>query len=439
MAVGETILKFTDYPFAYSFIGIVLGMIGFSLGRNDLVFLGIAGAFGTFLTIVDPLGGRLRKVAENRINAKQTDKSFTDVDIQFRISAIKSKSITYEIEKIVGMFYFVIIVMLFMIAVVAPTPFFEKLVIYDKNNQPLFDDWFLKLTYLGLSLASLIILAFKAGKFWNELDNKIVIAGYHLTVINDDDVTPTSVESMTRAIEQNDWELADLWSEKIEEEKTYKKGKREIIIKSADIIFSPLHVENINIETSINRFEPNRMYSELPKTEWDNITKKSYNFMIDDGKFRQRIHSFYIKIDEYNALFPTVVRNLSNVINSIMSSTYQKQLTEIMVNVRNADGSTGYRLVDCALFNVYPTTLQQGSEIQAISVQVIENGGGRHSEGLDEVEEIKKFEGAWQTITNNISSDEQLRKLKQLIHDIQIENRKLQEKYHEMIEWQWKV
>jgi len=70
MATGETILKFTDYPFAYSIIGIGLSMFGFSLGQNQLVFLGLAGAFGTFLATVDPLGAAIRRVEGNHLTKK---------------------------------------------------------------------------------------------------------------------------------------------------------------------------------------------------------------------------------------------------------------------------------------------------------------------------------------------------------------------------------
>ena len=41
MTAGETILKFTDYPFAYSIVGISLGMLGFSLSGNHIIFLGM--------------------------------------------------------------------------------------------------------------------------------------------------------------------------------------------------------------------------------------------------------------------------------------------------------------------------------------------------------------------------------------------------------------
>ena len=215
MTAGETILKFTDYPFAYSIIGIISGMIGFSLGQNSLIFLGLAGAIGTFLIIVDPLGEMLRKNAERRIKKKNKMEKLDDLELQFKLSSLKSKSITYEMEKIISMFYFVIIIILFLIAVVAPTPFFDKLVILDNDKVPLCDEWCFKFSYLGLGLSALIIISEKGRQFWKELDNKVNIAADHMSMINDDNATQTSIESMTMAVEQNDWELASLPEEKL--------------------------------------------------------------------------------------------------------------------------------------------------------------------------------------------------------------------------------
>ena len=95
MAVGETLLKFTDYPFAYSILGLFSGIIGFSLSENHLVYLGIAGALGTFLTILDPIGWLIRDGAKSRIKLNQKSYLKPDeiIDVHYKMSAIKSKTI----------------------------------------------------------------------------------------------------------------------------------------------------------------------------------------------------------------------------------------------------------------------------------------------------------------------------------------------------------
>ncbi|MGI0023258.1 MAG: hypothetical protein ACRD9Q_10415, partial [Nitrososphaeraceae archaeon] len=57
MAIGETLLKITDYPFVYSLALIHLHFSGISpLSPDGIIFLAVAGFAGTVLTIIDPVG-----------------------------------------------------------------------------------------------------------------------------------------------------------------------------------------------------------------------------------------------------------------------------------------------------------------------------------------------------------------------------------------------
>src|SRR3989338_226153 len=117
MTAGETILKFTDYPFAYSFMGIILGGIGFEFSQNHILFLGIAGTIGTLFTLADPIGRFIRKRAEKRIDKKLSNSKERNepTTINFMKSSLKSRSIAIEIDKMVGLWYFVITAIIFTI------------------------------------------------------------------------------------------------------------------------------------------------------------------------------------------------------------------------------------------------------------------------------------------------------------------------------------
>src|SRR3989338_7135533 len=267
MTAGETILKFTDYPFAYSFIGIILGGIGFEFSQNHILFLGIAGTIGTLFTLADPIGRIIRKRAEKRL-----DKKFSDIEkkkepttLNFMKSSIKSRSIAIEIDKMVGLWYFMIITITFALVILLSITLANKLT----EDLPVSIDCNILciqiISTLGSSIV-LFILGCLAIIFWKELDDKIEIAGYHQEAISNEFVTENSVENMSRSVESGDWETAKLWREKIKEEIQYKKGKRELIIKSVDSVFSPLHSESSKFQNHLEYMKQTKQLTDF-KTE----------------------------------------------------------------------------------------------------------------------------------------------------------------------------
>lgn len=436
MVAGETILKFTDYPFAYSIVGIISGMIGFSLGQNSLIFLGLAGAIGTFLTIVDPLGEMLRKNAERRIKKKSKIEKLDDLELQFKFSSLKSKSITYEMEKIIGMFYFVIVIILFLIAVVVPTPFFDKLVILDNDKVPLCSEWCFKFSYLGLGLSALIIISEKGRRFWKELDNKVNIAANHMSMINDDNATQTSVESMTRAVEQNDWGLAKIWQEKIKEEIKYKKGKRELIIKAADTVFSPLHFE----ASEFQKYLQNRMgdpFKEFTPEQWIKIKQNSLQSIVEDVDLRQRIKGFYNTMNDYNSVVPHLFLEMNNVINKKFSEVFNKNIEGVEFYLDPPNSGNTVHLQTCALFEIHPLKfVRPPRQFNHFKLRIkIEQGQLQVLEHT----ELSDFDNAWKHVLEDVKNDEMMIKIKKYLKELEIENNKLMIIYSDKIEMQWKV
>lgn len=437
MTAGETILKFTDYPFAYSIIGIISGMIGFSLGQNSIIFLGLAGAVGTFLTIVDPLGETLRKNAKRRIKKRNKIEKLDDLELQFKLSSLKSKSITYEMEKIIGMFYFVIIIILFLIAIVVSTPFFDKLVILDSNKVPLCNEWCFKFSYLGLGLSALIIISEKGRQFWKELDNKVNIAASHMSMINDDNATQTSIESMTRAVEQNDWELANLWSHKIEDEILNKKGKRELIIKAADTVFSPLHRESIAFEQGVNSMIYSYRYPTFDHKEWDEITRNSYQSIIEDTELRYRIDSFYKLALDYNNKQGSLGRIINDILYKHASDIFDKKdVFTIEYEIESPNGNGNAELFGCALFSTHPLDFYRvRGKLRHILVRSRDGGNQINSTFHDNI----LFDKMWDLVIKEIDLKDEIMKIRQMFEQVKTENSKLIKIYSEKIGMQWNV
>ena len=437
MPSGETILKLTDFPFAYSIIGIISGVMGFSIGENQILFLGIAGAFGTFLTIIDPIGWIIRKNVENRIHRThdKTGKLSNVFEKEYKISALKTKSINFEIEKIIGLFYFVIIISFFILAMATPTMFFEKLIIYDNNKEPLCSDFCFKFIYLTIGAITLFILAIKSNQFWRELDEKIEIAGFHQIAINNDNATQTSVESMTRAVEQNDWPIARLWYDKIQEEIKYKKGKRELIIKSADLVYSPLHKEATDFENQLIITPPPRRYPTFAQTEWNKIKIFSYQSIIEDSNLRHRITSFYNQINDYNKQIGTTNREIQKIINNHVSNELGGGVTRVRYDVNYDNANSEVDLIGCVLSDEHPLD-SYGEKSKMSMIEITRN---RNSQRTATAEDGKKFDNAWSNIISEAKLNQEVQKLQRIYAALKIENSKLLKIYSNKIGMQWKV
>lgn len=439
MTAGETILKLTDFPFSYSIIGIISGVLGFGISDNYLIFLGIAGAFGTFLAITDPIGWLVRKNAEDRINKGYDNKnnSTQNLEKQYKISALRTKSINFEIEKIIGLFYFIIILVLFLAAVTPPNSLlFEKLIINDSAGQLLCDVLCFKMGYFGVGLAALAILVVKANRFWKNLDEKIMIAGFHQIAINNDNATQTSVESMTRSVEQNDWETAKLWKNKIKEEIKYKKGKREMIIKAADIIYSPLHFESSEFQKHLESMKQAKEFTNFETTQWEKIKHNSLQSIVEDVKLRQRIEKFYKLMKDYNDQTTNLFREMNEIINGKFSEDFGKNVSGVEVHLGSPSSGDVVYLHRCAMSEIHPLEFKSTPEKFGSFKLQVRTGNTVH---YSEYTQQNDFDNTWKRVLEDVKNNAVIIKIKKYLTELEIENRKLMKIYSDKIGMQWKV
>ncbi|MBL4654132.1 MAG: hypothetical protein JKY53_14905 [Flavobacteriales bacterium] len=438
MPAGETILKLTDYPFSYSIIGIISGVLGFGIADNQLIFLGIAGAFGTFLTVVDPMGWLLRVNAKDRIKKglDQSKNSSQTLEKEYKISALKSKSINFEIEKIFGLFYFIIILTAFLIAMGFSESLFEKLIIKDSNNVAIFPMQYFQLGYIGLTLVALGALIGKAIHFWKDLDSKIMVAGFHQIAINNDNATQTSVENMSRAVEQNDWALAKIWESKIKEEIKYKKGKRELIIKAADTVFSPLHFEASEFQKYLQdrKRDP---FKDFKTDQWMKIKQNSHQSIVEDTKLRHRIEDFYNTINDYNKIVPNLFSTLNEIIKKNFSEIFGENVDSVEIHLDIPNSGSTVHLPTCGLFGFHPLEFESSlRKFGSFKMHIRSEGNQlRHAE----FKQQEDFDKVWRLVLNEIKHDDLIVKMNEYLKSLEIENNKLMKIYSEKIEMQWMV
>lgn len=440
MATGETFLKTSDYPFVYSFSTIIIGLIGANVATNALIVLGITGFFGTLLTITDPVGNIIKKDMEKKFG-KSSDslKNSILTEKDYNISAIKTRAIGIEVDKLVSIVYFTIVTLLFAIAISNPT-FAEKFIINGDSKEPICNLSCVQGSGAIISVGVAFYMNFYTGRKWaSELYGKIRVSGIYQLAIDSEYPMTATVENMGRAIEQADWTIAKKWGEKIKEEIKYKKDKKEIIIKAVENIYQPLYAESVRIDSNCRGFLEGRHYYTIQVTEWSKITQKSDHVIIEEIDFRTRIDVFYQSIDNYNNLVVNCTKKLEKIINDRLSETYDRKVRSIRYWVKGADFPNQLDLIGCAFFDLHPAHVFTNAVPYQLDIEYSEAEGTSKTYTTNDVKDLQVFDDAWSNIETDVKSEKDFSKLKELFNWIKNENHSLMIKYSEKIAMQLKM
>jgi len=355
----------------------------------------------------------------------------------YAVSAIDTRSIRVEIDKVVGLIYFAITALAFVIAAIVSSNLTDSLVIYDNDGAVVCDSFCIRISTGVASGGIMTILSIIARKRWNELDDKCLTAGFHKLAINNEYATSNSVENMTRAIEQNDWEIAKDWREKIEEEIKYKKGKREIVIKVADIVYTPLHKSTIAFQNSIKGMKWSRRFPTYDVNEWDTIKTNSSQSLIEETDLRSRIESFYDLVSKYNEFMGTVNVRAEQIISQQASEIYGKNVRSIDYDVESPQGSGKVELFGCALFDVHPLDyyIVRG-KLRSLRVEFINE---KRETQYASYTDTTLFDKMWELVRTDVKNDPGITKMHEYFEEIKKENGKLSKIFSEKIAMQLKV
>jgi len=340
MVSGETLLKITDFPFAYSLVGILSLWIGVSLSDDKyFVVLAAAGTIGTLLAISNPVG----RFLQNSLNAIFKKKKNSEFEIhnltkfEYCKRAIDSKSIKLELDKIVSLFYFLFILALFTLAILFSDDLIKKLIFIDNENVIICNKFCLLIVIPPITVSFLFILVFVLKKDWRKIINYTEIAGIQQYGISSEFVTRSTIENMTKAVDQNDWATAKEWSNIVVKEIQTKKGQRDKLIKDVEEIYRPLYIESTEIETQCKQIEQVGDFKALPQNEWSKIKARAFQIRIDDLELKNNLEEMYNKIKEFNA-YPDRVRfQAREIYGRKLIETYGPN-RDIQFFVKNDDG-----------------------------------------------------------------------------------------------------
>lgn len=434
MTAGETLLKISDYPFAYSFVAILSGLVGYSISQNHLLFLGVAGAFGTLLTFVDPIGIIIRRQQKYYFKTRPPY-------IEYSIKALSTRAINIEVDRIVGIIYFGITAGLFIVTLLYSNTFVDNLQIAEKGKSALCDSKCIqKFGIAGASIALVISVIFCALRWVRDLPIKVSIAGIHQLAISSDFPSINSVENMTQAVEQNDWITADGWGQKIVEEMNYKKGKKEIILRAGEKIYRPLHRETHSIINSLNTMNMMHSYRNLVVSLWADIILTADDIIIEDAGLREEIEDFYGDVAKYNSTSGTIRNIIHNIIFQKSSKEYGKNITGITCHVSVAGGNNDERpdLYDCAMFNLHPREFWGSGTLTYIEMTYLSNGI-QQSEQIRDQPRIDAFDKIWASVLEDVKIERNILNFKDLITEIQRKGVALTQRYRDKVALEWKV
>lgn len=437
MTAGETLLKVADYPFAYTFVMLVGGIFGFSIIENKLLLLGIAGALGTFLTIVDPWGLYVKYQLRNRLNKLSRQSSKVFPEIKFHFKAINSRAMGIEIDRIIGMIYFALGLFIFIIAMWSPYSFADNFIIKDKNQNTVCNTNCIQISSSIVAITAMYILSISGRKKWNELDRKLEVAAMHQFSIGHEYATKAAVENMTRSIDLGDWTSAEEWAKEIRKEIDNKKGKREVIIKSAEFVFRLLHEDSIVISESCSGILNAKQYFGITANMWNQIKRSGTHVMVDEIDLRRKIDNFYNLIVDYNKLSSQLNNIVDILIKEQMTNVFLKKIRNIRYFVQYSGTHSDPNLVGCALFKIHPLKHRQNVSVSPLQLDIeFQNEPTIIAKSEND---FARFDLAWKTVLIELEKNDDIPKLKEILDKIMTDNQTLISVYEDKIAAQWKV
>lgn len=420
MTSGETLLKITDIPFSYTLLAIILGVMGAAFeGERIIILVGTAGALGTFLSVTDPVGRLLKFWLRRGLdkNLKNEKNKENKLRLDYAKLAVKTRAISYEMDKIVSISYLVIIFGVFSSAISNYPSFAEKLQLVGDGGNTICDTLCTQVLGDATAFIAMIFLAIVGARSWKELKSQAKTAGIHHLGISSEYVTSSTIENMSRAIEQNDWQTAKEWGSIVEKEIRIKKGKKDVIIQSVTDVYRPLYIENLQIETTSKEIIRTGNYQPIATAEWIRI-KSTPEYLRIDETTRNKIVKFYNLIKQYNDLHVRILPIAQKMLREQAPNVFGEKIRAVRYWVKSSTGESAPDLAHLLLYGKHPLE-QYDPETNPIPVRLeLESEDGTRVTSLTTKNQFEIFNEWWKRITKEIYDDSTVRNTKEVFQKI---------------------
>lgn len=455
MTVGETLLKITDYPFSFSITFLLLRADGIKdiFSEQTAIFLLIAGFAGTALTILDPIGkimkyyflwiakisyldpeklspfekevakcslrigerlmNSLRKIRKNDYDIAPND--FTKISWAYIHSAFHTSAIELEKDKIVSTYYFLMTLYIATLVITYSGIFTDNYPDSFKNNVLCNVDCAKSATLVSINVIALcvvMVLIINGNKFFN----KILIVATYLFSVGSKEVPHESTESVYQFIEIGDWQTAEYWRRQIQDDLRYKRGMRDLIIKSTETVYEPLYKEFLRLEGVFQLTELQKSYSTLGFGAWNAIKEGLLHLSVTDSEFVKLADSFQKECNRYENFLERAPREATEIILKHISSTYNENVTNAVYTV---GGPTWVRNMELehlgrnAIFGVSPEYPNVRCIPKHLKLTIKDQSGNISTKDITIPTELDKLSTVWNTIIDETHNQENVKQLKE--------------------------
>lgn len=452
MTVGETLLKITDYPFSFSITFLILRAEGIKdiFSDQTAIILLIAGFIGTSLTILDPIGriakhyflwiakleylepekqstfekivakysknfaiqltGLLNKFSKNDVEVIPED--FKKIDWTYIRSAFHTKAIELEKDKIVSTYYFLITLAVAVFVIKYSGIFADHFPNSLTQSGLCGVDCAKSITEASiwfLMLCVSVVLIINGTRFFN----KLLIVATYLSSLGLKEVPRESTESVYQFIEIGDWQTAEYWRRQIQDDIRYKRGMRDLVIKSSEEVYDPLYTEFVRLETVFQKIELEKHYISLSFGAWTSIKDGLKHLSVTDGEFIEGVDSFQKDCNKYQYLLNHSNLNAPGIILKHLSVLYSRNVTNVSYTVNTSSGAKEINinnLAESAIFGSTPNFIFQNAVPLSLSITATDQTGRVYSENMIGTE-LNKFITGWDPIiyeVKNMASVQQL-------------------------------
>lgn len=435
MVYADNLLKFTKYPFSYTLVVILLGTFGVTVDSNQTIFIASAGALGTLLTFCDPFRMLMESRAKNKIENSSLDKITKD----YQVSALDSRPISFELEKITGLLYFftilVILAIIVSISQFYSIPLIDNLEIKNTQDEIICDASCIAISSLVGIIVFVSLILIVENRYLKELDERIVVAGFLRRAIDSEYSTRSSVENMNRAVEQRDWNLATYWIRKIKHEIENKAGKQELILKSIENVFRPLYIETNKMIDTIDLVEKTFILRSLPTEEWKKIKQDAKHFTLEEPTDTKKIIQFYKLVSDFNNLIQICREKTRKYLLEMATTKFAADAQEITFSYLDNDKEQFFNLVNLLFFEKKIQDLPYYKNAQKLIVNRSQDNNDLFYDEKTQFDQFcKNFEG----IFTKVNSDSDIKECKQLLDKLKTEIKKQIQRYELIFEFESK-
>lgn len=456
MAVGETLLKITDFPFSYSIIILVFGIWAIDIsGQNLFILIGSAGALGTFLSISDPLGWmyrrRLRREIIKELNNNKNN-SQKRLILENSIKALETRAIKLETDKLVSIGYFVIILFVFGTIMVQGDMADRVILTRNISNNNYTDTtesnkqdlevvcgpncirpigWF-------VSYGAMVLIILIGKKDWNKLKGYLETSAIHQQAISSENVTDNTVTNLSKAIDANDWPTAREWSDLAEKEISIQKGRKDQIIKAVEEIYSPLYLENIQNETAGKEMKRVGEFRYFQRDVWLKIESSTAYLMLDDKGLKEKLESHYEKITRINEFPNAILKICEKILRKRLIEHYGENIENLHYFVKTITGSGAPSLSHLLPFGRHPLEVSLPEhKPERDYIQLIKTDF--QYKKLQSDEDFEKFDSVFKIMKQDVEKDPTITETKKLYNEIVKENIELKKILLEKIQSAFKI